>query len=528
MQKKSFLSGAAVLTAAVLVTKVLGALYKIPLGNLLDSTGMAHFYAAYNVYTLLLTLSTAGLPPITSRLVAEATALGRYRQARRVFTTALWLLGLVGLLCSVLMCAFPRTAAAFLQDGEAWMAIRALSPAVLCVCVLSAIRGYTQGMGDMVPTAVSQIIESACKLGIGLGLCAWVLHRGGGSAGGAAAAIFGVTVGAALGLVYLIFALALRERRPIVARPDTPRPRREIARQLVSGGVPITVAAVGMSVLTLLDQALVLYTLQHSLHHSAAEAVELYGQYTFGITLFVLPSSFIIPLSVALMPALTAERAQGNTAAQQRHIRTALRLTALLAFPMGVGLSVMAGPILSLLYPAVPETAAAAAPHLQVLGIAAVCVCLMTIGNGILQALGRERWPVWTLLTGGAVKVVATVWLVSDPEISVAGAAWGTLLGYAVIAVLNLACVRCAAGRGAGVLRSLWPAAAATVVMALFARGSFAFLRGRIDPSAATILVIGAAAVLYFLLVPLLGAVTKEEIKCLPMGEKLSKYVPFQ
>ena len=527
MEKKSFISGAAILTGAVLVTKVLGALYKIPLGNLLDSTGMAHFYAAYNVYTLLLTLSTAGLPPVTSRLVAESVALGHHRQARRVFTTALWLLGGLGLICTALMYLFPHGFANLLQDGAAWMAIRALSPAVVCVCLVSAVRGYTQGMGEMTPTAVSQVIESACKLGLGLGLCAFVLRRGGDSAAGAAAAIFGVTVGAALGLVYLLLSLALRERRVIVARPDTPRPRREILHQLISGGVPITVAAVGMSLITLVDQALVLYTLQHKLLFTAAEAVELYGQYTFGVTLFVLPSSFVIPLSVALMPTLAAERARGDGAAQQRHIRTALRLTALLAFPMGVGLSVLAGPILSLLYPAVPETAAAAAAHLQVLGIASCCVCLVTVTNGILQALGRERIPVWTLLTGGVVKVIVTVLLVGNPAISIGGAAWGTLSGYAVIAALNLLSVCAVAGCGAGILRSLWRAAAATVVMALLARGVYGFLAGRIEASLATVCAIALAAVVYLVMVLLMGAVTKEDISHLPMGNKLTKFVPF-
>ena len=526
-QKKSFRSGAAILTGAVLVTKILGALYKIPLGNLLDSTGMAHFYAAYNVYTLLLTLSTAGLPPLTSRLVAEAVALGRYRQARRVFTTALWLLGAMGFVCTALMFSFPRAAANLLQDGAAWMAIRALSPAVVCVCLVSAVRGYTQGMGEMTPTAVSQIIESACKLGLGLGLCAFVLRRGGDSATGAAAAIFGVTVGAALGLVYLLLILALRERRVIAARPDTPRPRREILQQLISGGIPITVAAVGMSLITLVDQALVLYTLQHTLHHTTAEAVALYGEYTFGMTLFVLPSSFIIPLSVALMPTLAAERARGDTASQQRHIRTALRLTALLAFPMGVGLSVLAEPILHLLYPAVPETAAAAAVHLQVLGAASCCVCLMTVTNGILQALGRERMPVWTLLVGGAVKVATTVLLVGDPDISINGAAWGTLLGYAVIAVLNLLCVRGVSGCGVGILTSLWRGAFATVVMALFARGSYGFFSACMDTSLATVCAIALAAVVYLVMVLLVGAVRKEDLSHLPMGNKLAKFVPF-
>lgn len=525
--KKSFISGAAILTGAVLVTKVLGALYKIPLGNLLDSTGMAHFYAAYNVYTLLLTLSTAGLPPVTSRLVAESVALGHHRQARRVFTTALWLLGGLGIICMALMFGLPRVAANLLQDGAAWMAIRALSPAVVCVCLVSAVRGYTQGMGEMTPTAVSQIIESACKLGLGLGLCAFVLRRGGDSAEAAAAAIFGVTVGAALGLVYLLLTLALRERRVIVARPDTPQPRREIVYCLIYGGVPITIAAVGMSLITLVDQALVLYTLQHKLMHTTAEAVELYGQYTFGMTLFVLPSSFIIPLSVALMPALAAERARGDVASQRRHIRTALRLTALLAFPMGVGLSVLAGPILSLLYPAVPETAAAAAAHLQVLGIASCCVCLMTVSNGILQALGRERIPVWTLLTGGAIKVIATALLVGNPAISIGGAAWGTLLGYAVIAALNLLCVRHVAGRGIGLLRALWRSAAATVVMALIARGSYLFLVSRLDDALATACAIALAALVYLAVVLLIGAVTKEELEHLPMGNKLTKFVPF-
>ncbi len=527
-EKRSFISGAAILTGAVLVTKVLGALYKIPLGNLLDSTGMAHFYAAYNVYTLLLTLSTAGLPPVTSRLVAESVALGHHRQARRVFTTALWLLGGLGLICTALMFALPRGFANLLQDGDAWMAIRALSPAVVCVCLVSAIRGYTQGMGEMTPTAVSQIIESACKLGLGLGLCAFVLRRGGDSAAGAAASIFGVTVGAALGLVYLLLVLALRERRIVVARPDTPQPRREILHRLISGGVPITIAAVGMSMITLVDQALVLYTLQHKLMHTTAEAVELYGQYTFGMTLFVLPSSFVIPLSVALMPTLAAERARGNTASQHRHIRTALRLTALLAFPMGAGLSVLAGPILSLLYPAVPETAAAAAAHLQVLGVASCCVCLMTVTNGILQALGRERIPVWTLLSGGIVKVVATVLLVSDPTISIGGAAWGTLLGYAVIAVLNLLSVRYVAGRGTGILRALWRAAVATVIMALFARGSYGVLAARVDGSLATVCAIALAALVYLVLILLVGAITKEDLAHLPMGNKLTKFVPFR
>ena len=207
-RRQSFLSGAAILAGAVAVTKVLGALYKIPLGNLLDSQGMAHFYAAYNVYNLLLMLSTAGLPLAASRLVAQAEAMGRHSQARRVFRCALALLGVVGLVFSALMFLLPKTMAGALHDPMAAAAIRVLAPSVLCVCLTSAIRGYTQGLGNMTPTAVSQIIESACKLLVGLGLCAFLLRKGAAPETGAAGAIAGVTCGTTLGLLFLLWRCA--------------------------------------------------------------------------------------------------------------------------------------------------------------------------------------------------------------------------------------------------------------------------------------------------------------------------------
>ena len=177
-RRHNFISGAAVLAFAVAVTKVLGALYKIPLGNLLDKEGMAHFYAAYNIYSLLLVLSTAGLPLALSRLVSRAAAQGRLNAQRCIFRTALALLAVIGLLCSAVMCLFPQWLSGLLHDSLAAPAIRALGPAVLFVCLTSAIRGYTQGLGDMTPTAVSQMTESAGKLVIGLGLCLVLLHRG--------------------------------------------------------------------------------------------------------------------------------------------------------------------------------------------------------------------------------------------------------------------------------------------------------------------------------------------------------------
>lgn len=525
MRRQSFFSGAAILAGAVTVTKVLGALYKIPLGNLLDSRGMAHFYAAYNVYNLLLMLSTAGLPLAASRLVAQAETLGRRRQARRVFHAAVLLLGVLGLICTALMLLLPDTLAGLLHDPAASAAIRVLSPAVLCVCLTSAIRGYTQGEGNMIPTAVSQIIESGCKLLIGLGLCALVLHAGAAPETAAAAAIAGVSCGAALGLIFLMWSL---RRFPLRGGTDTPEGMGSTMRALLRIGIPITVAGGGMSLMTLLDQSLVLGTLQGSLGLSAEAAAELYGQYTFGMTLFVLPPSFIYPLSTALIPAISQARARRDNGAAASLSTTALRLTALLALPMGVGLSVLAEPILNLLYPAVPETAAAAAYHLRVLGLAAVFVCLMAVTNGILQANGRERVPMVTLLCGGVLKVVTNYLMVANPDMGIRGAPVGTLYSYALIVVLNLIAVyRCVPGR-VDLLRCLWRPVVCAAVMALCARGSYGLISTHISSNGAVLLAIALSAAVYVLLALALGAVTAEDVKHIPGGGKWARRLHFR
>ena len=139
-RRQNFMGGAAILAGAVAVTKLLGALYKIPLGNLLDREGMAHFYAAYNIYSLLLVLSTAGLPVALSRMVSRAAAQRRYGAVRRCLHLGLALLAALGLVCSAVMCLLPEALAAALHDPDAAPALQTLGPAVLLVCLSAALR----------------------------------------------------------------------------------------------------------------------------------------------------------------------------------------------------------------------------------------------------------------------------------------------------------------------------------------------------------------------------------------------------
>ena len=307
-----FLGGAALLTAAVAVSKLLGALYKIPLGNLLGSRGMGCFQAAYNVYGVLLTLSTAGLPLAMSRLIAQSR--GRPRRQRRIFHVALALFLALGLVGSSVMLTFPRQLAGLLHNELAAPSIRVLAPALLAVCLLSAIRGYTQGQGQMLPTAVSQVMESAGKLVVGLGLTWYLLTvRGVSPEIGAAGAMAGVTAGSLLALLVL----ALRWL-PSCMGSDTPPSRREVLGQLLKIGVPITLGAGGMSFITLLDQSVAMDALQSRLGLGLEEANRQYGEYAFALTLFSLPPSFLYPISVSLVPAISGALGQGDRRTARR------------------------------------------------------------------------------------------------------------------------------------------------------------------------------------------------------------------
>lgn len=520
-RRQNFMGGAAILAGAVAVTKLLGALYKIPLGNLLDREGMAHFYAAYNIYSLLLVLSTAGLPVALSRMVSRAATQRRYGAVRRCLHLGLALLAALGLVCSAVMCLLPEALAAALHDPDAAPALRTLGPAVLLVCLSAALRGYSQGLGDMVPTAAGQVAESAGKLLIGLGLCLYLLRQGAGTDLCAAGAIGGVTAGAGLGL--LVTALLLPRRAALPEVRDVPPASSRVLRELLRTGIPITVGAAGMSLITLLDQALVTATLRDTLGYTTAETTALYGEYTFGMTLFMLPPSFIYPLSVSLMPAVSAALTRRDRTAAGIAAGAALKLTVLAALPAGVGLSVLARPILQLLYPAVPETAEAAAYHLTFLGLACVFVCLMVATNGVLQAYGHPLLPVISLLCGGILKIVTNYLMVGNPDMGIRGAPVGTLYSYALIVVLNMIAVhRCTRGQ-VDLFRCLWRPALCTAVMALAARSAFTLLGRYVSQNLAVAAAIAAAAAVYAVMALALGAVTADDLSHFKNGQKWAK-----
>ena len=277
-KQNTFFGGAAILAAGILVVKLIGMFYKIPLVNIIGDQGSTDFTNAYNIYSVLLTISTAGLPVAVSKLVSEANAQGRLNQVHKIFRLALMIFLTLGVLSFLVMYFRADWLAAAMNDTKAAPGIKAMAPAVVCVGCLSALRGYSQGHMNMTPTSVSQIIEALCKLVIGLSLAYALTKAGQPPEIAAAGAITGVTVGTMVALAYMILNfLVARSREPRLSR-DVPESAGAIVGDILRIAIPVTLGSSMVGIVTVVDAGLVQGQLQRVLLEKP-ECWALYAQY---------------------------------------------------------------------------------------------------------------------------------------------------------------------------------------------------------------------------------------------------------
>ena len=528
-QKKgqNYLHGAAILTAGVIVMKILGFLYKMPIGNIIGDDGYSMFLATYNVYNVFLTLSTAGLPIALARLISEAHAENRPMQVRRTFTVAWRTFFVIGLFCSLIMAVFPRfIAGEILHNPDAALSIRVMSPSVLLVCLVSAYRGYCQGFGDMIPTTVGQVLEVLVKFAAGLALAWLFMRRGYGKPVGSAGAIFGVTAGSAAALLYMWLFKKRRYREEPPAEPDMPDPDGLIFKRFLRIGVPIALGSSVLALLNLVDSSLCMGRLQQAAGFSYREAQVLYGVYGKAQTIFNLPAAIITPLTISVVPAIAAAIVRHEDDIATKISEDSMRIAAVLSLPMGVGLAVLAGPIMNVIYPGSHRSGATL---LALLGLASVFVCMVLMENAVLQATGHELLPMISMIVGGVIKVVVNYYLVARPDVNIYGAPIGTLASYLAMAILNFVFMCIVLDKNPKLRHILIRPAICTAVMGAFAWAASG-LADRLLPGAGrTHLLLGifvsiaAAVVIYLFMTVILRTITKEDMKLIPGGEKLAR-----
>ena len=525
-KKQKFLQGAAILTMAAVLVKIMGAPYKIAMNRVVGPEGFGHFNNAYSIFNVLLTISTAGLPIALSRMISEASALGNRRQIQKTYRVTLGIFMGLGLVCSGLMLIFAPQLARFMRDPDAVYAIAALAPSVFFLCLVSAFRGYFQGQQYMTPTAVSQVIEAMAKLVIGLGMVyvvLRVLHLGEPQAAGGA--ILGVTAGSVLAAIYLFF--VYQRRHVVLTEADQVMPVKstaDTARQLLRLAVPITIGSAGLQIFNALDTKIIQGRLQDAIGLTSKAATGLFGTYSAAQTFYMLPPALIAPLAISIIPTVTAALTLSNFREARRTEESAIRMTALIALPCGAGLGILATPIQELAYDYRPETLRIAGPLLAILGVAVIFNCMVSVTNAILQAHGLVTVPIYTTLVGGLVNIITDYVLIGTKGVGIYGAAIATIAYCAVIMFLNVAAMHHSLELPPRILQQFVKPMVATAVMSVGAYLSYEAVRTALHSLSLSILVAVAVAVaIYGALVYIMRIITWYDCQVLPKGDLIAR-----
>ncbi|MGE5553005.1 MAG: putative polysaccharide biosynthesis protein [Betaproteobacteria bacterium] len=509
MRKQTLLEGTLVLTAAGLLARGLGAVYRIVLPRLVGAEVIGLFQMAYPIYNLFLLISVSGLPLAVSRLVAEEVALGHGRTAQRIWRVAMGALAVMGFFTTLaLMGGAGWLARVVLGDPGATGVIRAVAPSVFFLTLISGWRGLFQGLHYMVPSGFSQVVEQVVRVAGTLILALALRPRGVEAA--AAGAALGAVLGSVAGLVVLL-SFRLRFRHATAERfspsPHDPLPSPvAILRRIYRIAAPVVVGALIVPLTQSLDAALVPRRLVEA-GYTVELARALYGQLSgMAMVLAYFPASVLTGLSVTIVPVLAEATARRRIGLVWRRIRESLWLSIVIGLPAAVGLWILAEPICTLLF----ADPGAAVP-LRAIAPAALLILLHGTTCGILQGVGHPGVPVRYLGRGAVLKVAATYLLTALPALALQGPAWATVLSFAVAAGGNLLAIRRLTGYGFDWNFLIVRPALATGLMALTARATYRallaaghYLLAEPVAGAATLGSIAAAAAVYALAILLL------------------------
>ena len=433
---KSFIKGAAILTAAGLIAKVMGFAYRVILTRIIEPEGMGLYQIAYPVYTTLLVISRSGIPIALAKLIAEKVSLGERKAAFRIFKVGRNLAFVVGLFFSILMAVLAKPLTVLFNWGpEAFYPILAISPAIFFVSIMATYRGFFQGLQDMVPTGLSQIIEQFVRMITMISLAFLLVSKSIGLA--AAGATFGAVTGSIAGLLTLIFIYYKRRKNIWSFVRDDKMPSsigntREVIREIAVLAIPITIGALVQPLMNLVDTVIVPMRLKAG--SIPGNPMALFGEFTaVAMTLVNFPTIITTSLAVSLVPSISEAFALKKSSLIKNRTQTGLRLTVLISLPAAVGLYCLAEPLTTVIF-AVPT----AAKILRVAAWGVLFIGLQGTSAAILNGIGKTRIPALNLFIGAIFNAILNYTLTANPMFGIRGAAFATVIGFAIAAFLNI------------------------------------------------------------------------------------------
>ena len=525
MEKKTFLKGAAILGIAGLIVQIMGAVFRIPLANIIGPTGMGYYQTAYPIYVFLLIFSTNGAPAAISKMTSERIAVGHFRDAHNVFKKSFSLMALLGSIAFLCIFLGAEKIVNLVGDPGAVLTMKTIAPALLLVPIMSVYRGYFQGMQDMMPTALSQLAEQGVRVIVGLSLAILLVRRSLEQA--AAGATLGTSVGPIAGLAVLALIYGIRRKNVLKGLERDEKTDKEssmrIIKELLFISVPITIGVSILPIMNLADLILVMKRLEGA-GFNIEDANMMYGQLTgMAGPIINIPMALALSMALSMVPAIAAAKASKDSVFLEKNIKLGFRTAMIVGVPCSFGLIILAKPIMMLLYPLEMESAAAASGSLAYMAMGVIFLCVAQTMAGALQGLGRPGLAASLLGIAFLVKFISNYILTSIPSLNIEGAALASALGFLTAGLLNFIAVKNITSINFDRIESIFKPLLAGLIMFIIAGISYRILMNYLGNSLATLLAIVLAAFVYTGVLIKSKAIREEEISSLPKGAKLSR-----
>ena len=509
--EKSWVKGAAILATAGIFVRLIGILFRIPISNLVGSYGNGIFSNVFSIYSLLLMVSTVGFPVAVSKMISENVAIGDFRAVTNVFKVSLLTLFVLGGLSSL----FLFFGASWLIEVTNWppesiYAIQGIAFSPLIVAVCSVYRGYFQGFQNMLPTAISQVIEQVVRIVLGVFLCWYCVVMLQNVSLGVGGAYLGTTISSLAACLLLIVwhFYFTRKHKTLLLKTSrkTPLSRKRILKRLVLIAVPVTLTSAMITFFSFADAMMYVDRLALAGFDSYT-ATALMGDFSYADT-------FVnIPLSISATFAAFALKDQAGI---NERINTAIRLVVLVALPCCIGLSVLSDGIFTLIFPGSEHGAAI----MEVYAFATIFIMLSNTFQSILQSIDRFIIPLIALLGASVVRIGCSYVFMAIPALNIYGVVLSTMLTFIFLMIVNFLFIRRYTHVRLSYINTMIKPFIASAIMGMSALGCYNFLLPRTGNTISVLAAIVVAAVIYFFLIIFFGILSEDELELLP-GKRL-------
>ncbi|MDD6231116.1 MAG: polysaccharide biosynthesis protein [Frisingicoccus sp.] len=512
-----------ILALASIIVRLIGIVYRIPLTNIVGNEGMGYYGFAFEVYQILVILSTSAIPVAVSKLTAARVAKREYKNAQRIFRCSIIFAAVLSGTLALITFVGARQISSFMFGGitEVAPALRVLAPTVFVCAVMGVFRGYTQGLGNMAPTGLSQVVEQIFNAIVSVAASAILISRG--AAYGAAGGTMGTFMGAVSSLVFLYFVYAANRKGLNRRMKKDPTKKlmedKEIYRLIGLTVIPLILTSTIYQISSLLDSALFSNILK-AIGYQSSFISSLYGIYSSKYQLLInLPLGITSALSVAMMPGIAGAIALNRKDQVREQMDMVIRMTMLIAIPCAVGVAVMGGPIMQMLF----NDATTLPGRMLIVGaVTIIFYALSTLTSTILQASNHMRVPVINAAISLGVHIVFTVVLLAFANLHIFALIYGNIVFSFCMCVLNLRSLAKLIDYRLDIQKMCGATFVASVIMGvvtfLVYKGCIYVIHSNI---LSTLIAIIIAVVVYALFMVLTRGVTEDELYMFPKGETL-------